>query len=464
MNNTDTVIEVKNVKKYFKVYYDRGITIKDKILSRGRSKYEKREVLKGISFDVKKGEAIGLIGKNGCGKSTTLKLLTKIIYPNEGSVEVKGRVSSLLELGAGFHPDMSGKENIYMNAAVFGLNRKEIDSRVNDIIKFSELEDFIDNPVRTYSSGMYMRLAFSVAINVDADVLLIDEILAVGDISFQKKCFEKLKEIKRNGTTIVIVSHSLDQIEKICDRSIWIENGLIKEEGRPKEIHDKYLYDMEKERLEHFQKEVYADMQETVEEDSTDKEEDSIEELVQTEEIAQEMDGDCETSDDEAVETESSIEDEMKVLKHNFLRDKSIVHKGNQKVRFTEMYLTNSSGEEKVFFETGEGINVYLRYKSQYEKLRGTLCFLIYRDDDVYCYGTNSFIENQEVVELSDTSFLKIEIANLLLLPGKYYITIAMHDEDAVEYERIDESAFIQIFSNKGEQGIIRIESEWSIQ
>ncbi len=464
MNNTDTVIEVKNVKKYFKVYYDRGITIKDKILSRGRSKYEKREVLKGISFDVKKGEAIGLIGKNGCGKSTTLKLLTKIIYPNEGSVEVKGRVSSLLELGAGFHPDMSGKENIYMNAAVFGLNRKEIDSRVNDIIKFSELEDFIDNPVRTYSSGMYMRLAFSVAINVDADVLLIDEILAVGDISFQKKCFEKLKEIKRNGTTIVIVSHSLDQIEKICDRSIWIENGLIKEEGRPKEIHDKYLYDMEKERLEHFQKEVYADMQETVEEDSTDKEEDSIEELVQTEEIAQEMDGDCDMPEDEAVETENAIEDEMKVLKHNFLRDKSIVHKGNQKVRFTEMYLTNSLGEEKVFFETGEGINVYLRYKSQYEKLRGTLCFLIYRDDDVYCYGTNSFIENQEVVELSDTSFLKIEIANLLLLPGKYYITIAMHDEDAVEYERIDESAFIQIFSNKGEQGIIRIESEWSIQ
>ena len=215
MNNPENAIEVRNVKKFFKVYYDRGITWKDKILSRGRSRYEKREVLKGISFDVKKGEAIGLIGKNGCGKSTTLKLLTKIIYPNEGEIELQGRVSSLLELGAGFHPDMSGKENIYLNAAVFGLNHREIDKRVDDIIKFSELEAFIDNPVRTYSSGMYMRLAFSVAINVDADVLLIDEILAVGDISFQKKCFEKLKDIKRTGTTIVIVSHSLDQIEKI---------------------------------------------------------------------------------------------------------------------------------------------------------------------------------------------------------------------------------------------------------
>lgn len=168
MRSSENVIEVTDVKKYFKVYYDRGITLKDRILSRGRSRYEKREVLKGISFSVKKGEAVGLIGKNGCGKSTTLKLLSKIIYPNEGSVELQGRVSSLLELGAGFHPDMSGKENIYMNAAVFGLTRKEIDARIDSIIKFSELEEFIDNPVRTYSSGMYMRLAFSVAINVDA--------------------------------------------------------------------------------------------------------------------------------------------------------------------------------------------------------------------------------------------------------------------------------------------------------
>ena len=204
MENKDNAIEVRNVKKHFKVYYDRGVTLKDKMLSNGRSRYEKRQILDGISFDVKKGEAVGLIGRNGCGKSTTLKLLSKIIYPNEGTVELSGRVSSLLELGAGFHPDMSGRENIYMNAAVFGLTRKEIDKRVEDIIRFSELEEYIDNPIRTYSSGMYMRLAFSVAINVDADILLIDEILAVGDISYQKKCFEKLKEIKMNGNNIYV--------------------------------------------------------------------------------------------------------------------------------------------------------------------------------------------------------------------------------------------------------------------
>lgn len=244
MNNLNNAIEVKNVKKYFKVYYDKGNTLKDRLSSRVRSKYQRREVLKGISFEIPKGEAVGLIGKNGCGKSTTLKLLTKIIYPNEGSIELSGRVSSLLELGAGFHPDMSGKENIYMNAAIFGLSKKEIDKRVGDIIQFSELEDFIDNPIRTYSSGMYMRLAFSVAINVDADILLIDEILAVGDISFQKKCFDKLKEIKREGTTIVIVSHSLEQIQEICDRTIWLEDGVVREEGRPGVIHQHYLYNM----------------------------------------------------------------------------------------------------------------------------------------------------------------------------------------------------------------------------
>lgn len=234
-------IEVRNVTKAFRVYLDRSNNIKDFIIHGNRRKFERRQVLRGISFDVKKGEAIGLIGHNGCGKSTTLKLLTRIIYPDEGTIEIRGRVSSLIELGAGFHPDMSGRENIYINASIFGLSKKEIDARINDMIKFSEMEEFIDNPVRTYSSGMYMRLAFAVAINVDADVLLIDEILAVGDIAFQKKCFRKLKEIKANGTTIVIVSHALSQIEEICDKTYWIDDGLIRMSGKPEDVHPEYL-------------------------------------------------------------------------------------------------------------------------------------------------------------------------------------------------------------------------------
>ena len=196
----ENAIEVRDLTKKFKVYMDKGSQLKERVLFRKRNRYEERWVLNGISFNVRKGEAVGLIGHNGCGKSTTLKLLTKIIYPDSGTVEMNGRVSSLIELGAGFHPDMSGRENIYTNASIFGLSKKEIDARVDEIIAFSELEDYIDNPVRTYSSGMYMRLAFSVAINVDADILLIDEILAVGDAHFQEKCFEKMQEIKNKNS------------------------------------------------------------------------------------------------------------------------------------------------------------------------------------------------------------------------------------------------------------------------
>ena len=241
MTGDKYAVEVSNITKKFRLYDDKGYTLKEKALHWGRNRYEYREVLKGISFQIKKGEAVGLIGQNGCGKSTVLKLLTKIMYPDSGTICVRGRVSSLLELGAGFHPDMSGRENIYINASILGLTKKEIDRRIDSIIAFSELEEFIDNPVRTYSSGMYMRLAFSVAVSVDADVLLIDEILAVGDVNFQAKCFRKLMEIKGAGTTIVIVSHSMDQVERICDRSFWIQDGQVKQVGSPFDVHRNYL-------------------------------------------------------------------------------------------------------------------------------------------------------------------------------------------------------------------------------
>ena len=236
----ENAIEVKDVTKKFKVYLDKGSQLKERLLFHERNRYEERWVLKGISFEVKKGEAIGLIGHNGCGKSTTLKLLTRIIYPVAGSIEMRGRVSSLMELGAGFHPDMSGRENIYTNAAIFGLTKKEIGARMDDIIAFSELEEFLDNPVRTYSSGMYMRLAFSVAINVDADILLIDEILAVGDAAFQEKSKARMHELMSGGTTVLFVSHSLEQIREMCDRVIWLEHGNVKMIGPTKEICDAY--------------------------------------------------------------------------------------------------------------------------------------------------------------------------------------------------------------------------------
>lgn len=235
------VIKVENIEKSFRVFYDKGRSMKEVVLFRNRRKYENREVLRDINFSVDKGEAIGIIGENGCGKSTLLKLMTRIIYPDKGRITIEGRVSSLIELGAGFHPDMSGRENIYTNAAIFGLGKKEIDSRIDEIIAFSELEEYIDNPVRTYSSGMYMRLAFSVAINVNADVLLIDEILSVGDAHFQEKCHEKLDELKKSGVTIAIVSHDLGSIKSFCDKAIWINNGIVEKYGLPETVIDQYL-------------------------------------------------------------------------------------------------------------------------------------------------------------------------------------------------------------------------------
>ena len=208
---------------------------------KSKNKVEERTVLENINIEIKKGETVALIGTNGSGKSTLLKLMTKIIYPTKGKIITVGKLTSLLELGAGFHDDFTGRENIYFNASIFGLTRSEIDKKVDDIIAFSELEEFIDNPVRTYSSGMYMRLAFSVAINVNAEILLIDEILAVGDQHFQDKCFDKLKELKESDKTIVIVSHSLDSIRKLCTRAIWIKDGHVEMDGETNKVIDKYL-------------------------------------------------------------------------------------------------------------------------------------------------------------------------------------------------------------------------------
>ena len=239
--NNDIAIKVENVTKTFKLFYDKPSTLKERLVFWNKKKADEHLVLENIDLDIKRGETVALIGVNGSGKSTLLKMMTKIIYPTKGKIATYGKLTSLLELGAGFHPDFTGRENIYFNAAIFGLTEKEIDDRLDTIIEFSELGDFIDSPVRTYSSGMYMRLAFSVAINVDADILLIDEILAVGDQHFQDKCFNKLEELRDSDKTIVIVSHSLNSVKKLCNRGIWIDKGKVKLDGDIKNVITEYL-------------------------------------------------------------------------------------------------------------------------------------------------------------------------------------------------------------------------------
>ena len=235
MEDEGNAIEVRHVYKRFKAR-GRSNSIKDLVVYRDKAQKGTREVLKDISFDVKKGEVVGIVGRNGSGKSTMLKLLTRILRPNGGTIKTQGTMSCLIELGAGFHPDMTGRENVYINASIFGLNYKQINERFDQILEFSEIGDHVDERVRNYSSGMYLRLAFSVAINVDADILIVDEILAVGDIAFQRKCMNKIRQLRDSGVSIVIVSHSVEQVRALCDRVIWIDNGVMRADGDVDEV------------------------------------------------------------------------------------------------------------------------------------------------------------------------------------------------------------------------------------
>lgn len=457
--NPENAIEVKDLKKKFKIYFDKGHMLKERLIFANRNKHEDRWVLNGISFDIKKGEAVGLIGRNGCGKSTTLKLLNRIIYPNGGSVAIAGKVSSLIELGAGFHEDMTGRENIYINASIFGLTKKEIDERLDDIIRFSELEEFIDNPVRTYSSGMYMRLAFSVAINVDADVLLIDEILAVGDVNFQEKCFQKLKDVKQSGTTIVIVSHSLSQIEKICDRCIWIENGLIREDGAPRAICKKYLESMEYDRLERAEQEYV--MQKEAEERKKKEEEEAKKQLkFQKEEAKKKA---------EEEERKRAKEAERKA-RNATCRDicsqcgPDARREGTQEIAITAAALLNHQKEECQKFHTGDTMVISCSYEKKVtEKREGTLSVCFTRSDWVYCSGFSLKLENGIKYQFKDKEQIELKIDSLPLLEGKYYIDFIMENDGEVYDALYNAIGFSVETPSRHSSGMVEIPHVWEI-
>jgi len=237
-------LEVQNVTKTFKVHHERAKSLKQLVAMGGRNRYETFYALRDVSFDVAEGEAVGIIGHNGSGKSTMLKCMAGILRPNEGTIVARKRMAALLELGAGFTPELSGSENVYLNAAILGMSRRDIATRFDDIVEFSGLENFIDTPVMNYSSGMYVRLAFAVAINVDPEMLLIDEILAVGDVTFQQKCMEKFVEFRQGGRTLVLVTHDLTNVRNFCNRAIWIDQGQIRGQGDPAELVDEYTESM----------------------------------------------------------------------------------------------------------------------------------------------------------------------------------------------------------------------------
>ncbi len=392
-------VEIRNLRKRFKIYGDRGESLKDRMLSKSRRAFEYKEVLRDISFEVKKGEALALVGKNGCGKSTLLKLMSGILYPDSGQVIMNGRVSSLIELGAGFHPDMTGRENIYTNASIFGLSHKEIARKVDTIIEFSELEEFIDTPVRTYSSGMYMRLAFAVAIHVGADILLIDEILAVGDAAFQAKCFERLMEIKAEGTTICIVSHSMAQLERICDRTIWIDGGQIRMEGAPADVHPKYLEFMGQRMRKPAAKKA-------------------------------------EPEKDEAEQKSARIESAR---------------------------LLSQAGEEIENFQTGDAVTLELTYSAQADAQgeEALVGLALYRADKTLCYGTNTDREHLKPLILREKGVIRCAFSPMNLTAGSYFLDVALRKLDMFAFDYVSAAVRFSVYDTIDETGVARLEHTW---
>lgn len=427
------VIEVQDIWKKFRLFHDRAPTLKETVLFSHRRKYDDLWVLKGVDLKVEKGKTLGLIGQNGSGKSTLLKLMTRIMYPDKGSVQVRGKISSLLELGAGFHPDFSGLENIYMNAAIFGLTKKEIDQKLDEIIRFSELEEFVDSPVRTYSSGMYMRLAFSIAINVEPDVLLIDEILAVGDESFQKKCFNKMKSFKSKGTTIVIVSHSLNQLEMLCDELAWLHEGTLVRQGLAAEVIDDYretMFGQENLRLE-------AENRQQAE---------------WPQEGSMVADGGDSSEIGESIPVSAQFTGQPN-------------HRGNGAVEIIKTILLDSSGQPKVTFECGESCMIEMRCRRHKPVSSLVFGIAIYRNDDIWCYGTNTFIDRYpvNVEELGNEIVVRAKIDKLNLVEGEYYLNVASSDGLGTEYDYWTRCAVFNMYSHVKDVGVCRLEHQWEV-
>lgn len=423
-----TVIKVDDIHKKFRVFFDKSHSLKERLLFRKRNRFEDRWVLQGISFEVERGEALGLIGKNGCGKSTLLKLMTKIMYPDKGTIDIKGRVSSLIELGAGFHPDMSGRENIYTNASIFGLSKQEIDHRLKDIIDFSELEEFIDNPVRTYSSGMYMRLAFSVAINVDADVLLIDEILAVGDANFQSKCYDRLRKLKASGVTIVIVTHDTTTIERFCTKAMWINDGKVVEYGHPTQVVDQYLAYMNEEKFEALER--------------TDPED---QELITEQQVLVEKE--C--------QSESSPPEEQLdyTAKHFGLKYAEIIGAG----------IRNASEKKTDVIKADEAMAIEIEYVIHDQSKEYVFGIGLYTLDAQVLYGTNTQIDNLTVDSSKKTGRIRFQVDGLPLVSGEYILQVAVVDVDGTPMDFYREYSRFHVINTSKDVGIFVLPHRWLI-
>ena len=364
--------------------------------------------LDGVSFEVPRGTTFGVIGENGSGKSTLLKLLAGITKPTRGSLAVAGRISALIELGAGFHPEISGRENVAINGIMLGLTRREVDERFDEIVDFAELREFIDAPVKTYSSGMYMRLGFSVAIHVDPDVLLIDEVLAVGDEAFTRKCLDKIGEFHRREKTIVLVTHSLGLVEKMCDETLWLRHGRKAGIGDPRRVVDAYL--------------TYV------------------------------------AGGEEALLARQAAAPEAETKPEGYREGRW----GSREVEITRVRLVDDRGQERHVFASGEGVTLRLEVEARAEVEDFVFGVGIFTADGVSVYGTNTHIEDYVPRRAVGRGEVSLELSDLRLVEGTYLLDVAVHRRDGTPYDYHRGLHSFRIKSRIKDVGVYRPPHRWS--
>ncbi len=377
--------------------------------------------LDGVTFDVARGATFGVIGENGSGKSTLLKLLAGITKPTRGTLTVEGRISALIELGAGFHPEISGRENVAINAIMLGLTRKQVQERFDDIVAFAELQDFIDAPVKTYSSGMYMRLGFSVAIHVEPDVLLIDEVLAVGDEAFTRKCLDKIAEFRRRGKTIVIVTHALGLVDRMCDDVLWLRHGKVAGRGDPKRVIDAYL--------------SYVASGE--------------EKLLAAQAASSPATSPSQPADSPVAQASSS---------HGYQSGRW----GSREIEILKVRLVDSSGKDRHVYAPGESLRVVLSVRARQPLEDFVFGVGLFTADGTSVYGTNTDLEGFEARRLEGEAEVALLLEDLRLVEGTYLLDVAAHKADGTPYDYLRGLHQFRVKSRLKDVGVYRPHHAWS--
>ena len=436
-------IEVRDVRKTYRRYGRRQSfgTLKSALLS-GRVFRDLQpdltfEVLKGVSFDVARGATFGIIGRNGSGKSTMLKMIAGIGKPTAGRVTVHGRLSALIELGAGFHPEISGRENVFINGMMLGLSKRQIAARFDDIVAFAELEDFIDAPVKTYSSGMYMRLGFAVAINVDPDVLLVDEVLAVGDEAFTHKCLDKFAELRRRGRTVVLVTHSLELVTRFCDEALWLDAGTVRTQGDPRRVIDAYLMDVARG------------------EDAALKAGSAL--------LAPHVEEGKDVAPTAAASAHSPTPDPgspILIPSDMFKADEG--RWGTREAEIVGVELRREDGTAAHVFRSGEAMEIRLRVRAHQPLTDVVFGVGIFNVEGVCCFGTNTQIDEALPQELSGDGEVAFTVDRLDLVEGTYKLDVAVHRSNGTPYDYHRLLSTFRVTSGVKDTGIYRPPHRWS--